>query len=73
MLPEWIAVFQKEFATAAAYAAAVIFISTIPFCIFKRRWPEVAHLVMMLLIGGFATLVLSLREATANWRKVTNF
>jgi hypothetical protein len=103
---EFVTGIQKEFGTAATYFAVAIFLSTIPFCLYKKRWLDVGPVVMLLLtsagvasgfkitmltmflplnqlgalgddkpaliVGGLATLVLSLREVVNNWRKVTD-
>ena len=89
----------------AALLVLAVFVSVQPFCVYKRRWPEMGATVVMLLsttgiafgfkvsvlvlylpaaqlgalagdkpaliIGGLATLTLSVREAVENWRGVT--
>jgi hypothetical protein len=107
MLADLASWFQKEeLGRTVAVICVVIWISTIPFCFYKRSWPDIGATVIMLLstigvisgfkiafftlylplhelgpltddkpaliIGGLATFVFSLREATANWRKVAN-
>lgn len=104
-MPDWAnPAFQAEFGTAASMFGLFAFVSALPVCAYKRRWPEIGAVVMMLLstagvasglkiifftvslageqlgsladdkpallIGGLATLVLSMRESSVNWRKV---
>jgi hypothetical protein len=105
MLTEWASSFQREFGNAASYCVLLVFLSTVPFCVHKQRWPEIGAIALLLLtsagalsgfkvilltlllplaqlgsladdkpaliLGGVAMVVLSLREAAANWRKIT--
>lgn len=105
-MPEWLVAFSKtDFGANAALCSAIVAISVVPFCIYKKQWPDLGSFVMMglssagvssgvkiavltlclpaaqlgpladdkaaLMIGGLATMVLSLREAVGSWRKCT--
>lgn len=97
-------VLPAEFGTLTAYLAVFVFLTTVPFCLYHKTWPDTGQVVIMLLssvgaasgvkiiylttslpidklgaladdkgalvVGGLATLALSMKEAISNWRKV---
>jgi hypothetical protein len=103
---ELLASFQRNFGTIAAVLLVLVFISVLPICARRRRWPKLGHLVVMLLstagaasgfkvslltmclpaaqlgsladdkpalmIGGIATLMMSLQGAVTFWRKISS-
>jgi hypothetical protein len=50
-----LAFFLHDFGTKATVLMAVVFFSTLPFCIYRRKWPDIGCLLMML-IGIAGTL-----------------
>lgn len=106
MFPDVLGYFQDGFETKVAALAAIAFCTVLPFCLYKRAWPEIGAAIIMafgvtgaaiglkivilalllpdadigpladeryaLVVGGFMTFVVSLREAIEHWRLVVN-
>lgn len=64
-MSELLGVFQRNFGTVAAILLVIVFISVLPVCARRHRWPRLGHLVLMLLstagaASGFKVSLLTL-------------
>jgi hypothetical protein len=68
MIDGWGVGAEFGFGTATACFVVLVFLSTIPFCVYRRRWPSVGHVVIMLLgsAGAASGLKITLLTVAAS-------
>jgi hypothetical protein len=48
-MPDFFPALPTEFGTVAAYIAVIVFLTALPFCVYKKKWPDTGGLFIMLL------------------------
>jgi hypothetical protein len=77
MLTDWAVALGSDFGDTASYFILTVFLSALPFCIYKQRWPQIDQAVALLVsswsaISGIKIFLLALLLPSAQLGLLAN-